>query len=227
MNSPPTPSHRRLTTTHRRTVAALFAAALAVLVMVAMPTFAATRIERLPDVVDFSSARFDVLITLKADDEKQILYGQGETVRPDRVKLGVTSDNLDRLIYVVQVGDTTYTNSGDGWTESVNETFVGAEPVSVAEELALIQANADGVLNMGDTTVRGVAVTQYQAWLSGKRLLNLIPDDEVSEEERDIIESVTYKYDFWIGKQDNVLYQQTWRSSGLRQTMTRPGRRRS
>jgi hypothetical protein len=61
---------------------------------------------------------------------------------------------------------------------------------------------------MGDATVRGVAVTQYQVWLSGKRLLNLIPDDEVTEEERDIIESVTYKYDFWIGKQDNVLYQQ-------------------
>jgi hypothetical protein len=61
---------------------------------------------------------------------------------------------------------------------------------------------------MGDTTVRGVPVTQYQVWINGERLLDLLPDDEVTDEDRDLVGNITYKYDFWIGKQDNVLYQQ-------------------
>lgn len=200
---------------HRLLFVAVWAAILATLVAVALPTYAAeqpTQVDALPFVNNFATARFKLLATLQSGDTKFVAYGGGEAVMPDRSSTWLGNDQSKDLIYVIQVGTTVYQRVGNGpWQRTDGAGGMdGLQFQPLSAQFNLIQTKANAILNFGNEMVSNVPTTRYQVWLSGDKALELAGNslDTLPADVRDIISQVTYKYDFWIGTQDSFLHQQ-------------------
>lgn len=200
---------------HRLLFMAVWAAMLATLVAVALPTYAAeqpSQVDTLPFVNNFATARFKLLATVQSGDIKSVVYGAGEAVMPDRTSAWVGSDESKDLIYVIQVGTTVYQRIGNGpWQRTNGAGGMGGlqfQPLSA--QFNLLQTKANAILNYGNEMVGNVPTTRYQVWLSGDKALELAGNslDALPADTRDILSQITYKYDFWIGTQDSFLHQQ-------------------
>jgi hypothetical protein len=168
------------------------------------------QVDSLPKINSFASARFDLLTTIEIGELKQqVAFGKGEVILPDRAKIWVGVNGSDQLIYVVQIGTTTYVNDGTGWKRTDNIPVDNVQGLPLAEQIVRLQEKASAVLKVGAEPVRGAPATHYQVWLSGANALEIVGNSElVTDEVRDLISQFTFKYDFWIGDQDGLLYQQ-------------------
>jgi hypothetical protein len=182
---------------------------LALVMQPVLSVAAEEQVDSLPAVNNFASARFDILATLEVDGQQLVLYGKGSTVLPDRVSIWMGTDGSPELIYVVQIGSTMYVNAGSGWEQSNSMPVGNLQSLPISEQFASLQGRASSILKVGAEQVRGAATTHYQLWLSGANALDLSGvTGMLDDESRDLISRTTFKYDFWIGDQDGLLYQQ-------------------
>lgn len=194
----------------RRMLRPLFATLmLAVLLLAALPTYAAERVNQLPFVNNFATARFKLLSTVEVEGIKGYSYGAGETVQPDRVSLWVGTDESLDLVYYVQIGGTVYQREGNGaWERTDDPAPVEALPVSA--QFNELQQYANAILKIGSEPVNGRPTDHYQVWVSGERLLEAqgIDASLLGDDVGELLKRSTYKYDFWVSPQDGFLYQQ-------------------
>jgi hypothetical protein len=141
---------------------ALLMPLLALLVLAAPVSAAPTRVDALPSVEGFTSARYDFALTLFG---AEIAYGKGEVESASRVHLtlktvafeGTPSETLEVVIY-----DGTYyvreNDSTQWYIESAPDTGVAPPSTEVGDtsEVALSL--------IGPAEVAGVATDQYQLW---------------------------------------------------------------
>ncbi|HWQ15095.1 MAG TPA: hypothetical protein VNL77_20020 [Roseiflexaceae bacterium] len=175
----------------------------------AAPAAAQESVAALPAVASFRSARFDILTTVETGGARQVAYGKGAVVLPDRAQVWLVPPPNNQIISVVQIGGTIYINTGSGWQRSEGLPLANLQSQPVAEQFAQLQRGANGILRMGDAQVRGVPVTHYQLWLGGDAVLAAGGEalQGLDSQLRDLIAASTYKYDLWIGR-DGRLHQQ-------------------
>lgn len=139
-----------------------------------MPSVSAVaqeRVDTLPELVDFTSARFDTQTIVQIGEQQQVAYGQGALIPADRSQLTIIDENSDQVINVIQVGTTIYLDTGQGWQRVDNLPFNSGPAVTIDEQIRQLADRADTILRVGDEQVRGVQTTHYQLWLSGADIL--------------------------------------------------------
>lgn len=182
---------------------------LSVFTGVAVPASAEERVDALPFVNNFATARFRLLTTAEIEGVNLLSYGGGEVVLPSRSHVWLGSDQSPELINIILIDSMIYQRIGSGeWERTdVPVTTVQAQPVSA--QFNELQQLADAIIDFGPENVGDVPAVRYQVWLSGEKVLGLTDGAAVLPAElRDLIAGATFKYDFWIGAQDSFLYQQ-------------------
>jgi hypothetical protein len=174
-----------------------------------MNVAAQEEVSQLPAVTNFTSARFDLLVTTATAGETQVAYGTGAAVLPDRSQLTLVAPPNDTAIGVVQIGTTFYINTGAGWQRSENLPLGNLQSQPVSEQLARLQEVANGIVLIGEEQVRGAPASHYQVWVTGEDVLELggAGFGELGADVRDLIAQSTYKYDLWIGRDGRLLQQ--------------------
>lgn len=188
----------------------LWSVMLAGLVLAALPTRAAERVDQLPFVNNYATARFKLLSTIDVGGEVSNSFGSGETVLPDRISFWLGTDSSNELVYYVQIGDAVYQRQGNGAWQRSDESAGGAGTQPMSAQFNLLQRNANAIVKIGSEPVNGMMTDHYQVWLSGERALTMDAGAArgLSSSMRDLIKQGTYKYDFWVNPQDGFLYQQ-------------------
>ncbi len=188
----------------------LWSIMLAGLVLAALPTHAAERVDQLPFVNNYATARFKLLSTVDVGGSTSHSYGSGETVLPDRISFWLGTDSSNGLVYYVQIGDAVYQREGEGAWQRSDQSAGGSGTQPMSAQFNLLQRNANAILKIGSEPVNGMMTDHYQVWISGERTLMMDAGAArgLSSTERDLIKQATYKYDFWVNPQDGFLYQQ-------------------
>lgn len=193
----------------RQTIVRLLALFLLLLGTTAQPVSAADG--QLPAVNNFATARFKLLSTVQIGDEKGVAFGEGAVVLPDRTSLWIGTDGTSELTEVVQIGTAVYLRSGsEPWERSDDAPLGNTATQPISAQFNILQENANAILDLGAANVGSVPTTHYQVWLSGDKALAITDDiaETLPDELRDVIQSATFKYDFWIGAQDGFVHQQ-------------------
>jgi hypothetical protein len=193
----------------RIAVARLLAVLVLLLGATALPANAADG--QLPPVNNFATARFKLLSTVQIGGEQGVAFGGGTVVLPDRTYAWIGTNESSELTEVVQIGAAIYQRSGgQPWERSDDAPFGNAETQPVSAQFNVLQVNANAILDLGAANVGDVPTMHYQVWLSGDKALAVTEDiaGALPGELRDLIQSATFKYDFWIGTQDGFLHQQ-------------------
>ncbi|HEU5012592.1 MAG TPA: hypothetical protein VFT66_08620 [Roseiflexaceae bacterium] len=188
----------------------LWSIMLASLMLAALPTHAAERVDQLPFVNNYATARFKLLSMIDVGGDVSHSYGAGETVLPDRISFWLGTNGSNELVYYVQIGDAVYQREGNGAWQRSDQSAGGAGTQPMSAQFNLLQRNANAILKIGSEPVNGMMTDHYQVWLSGERALTMDAGAArgLSATERALIKQGTYKYDFWINPQDGFLYQQ-------------------
>ena len=141
---------------------ALLMPLLALLVLASPVSAAPTRVDVLPTVEEFSSARYDFALTLFG---VEVGYGKGEVESVDRVHVTLKtvasaespSDTFESILY----DGVLYTRTNDSTQWYIEEgSNTGVTPPSPEEE-----DTSDVALSLiGPVDVAGVATNQYQVW---------------------------------------------------------------
>jgi hypothetical protein len=191
-----------------RTLIGIMALALAFM-LPAAGVRAQEEVSALPPVTNFTSARFDLLVTTEVAGEKQLAYGSGTAILPDRAQLTLYTPPNNTAISVVQIGATFYINTGTGWQRSDDLPLGNVQSQPVSEQLAALQEAANGIVLIGEETVRGAPASHYQLWVSGANVLELggAAFDQLGDDVRALVAQSTYKYDLWIGRDGRLLQQ--------------------
>src|SRR5579859_5666392 len=179
---------------------------LALLLLICLPMPAALASEpvphsvsTLPAVTPFSRARFTILYTINSSVISTSLYGGGTYIAPDQVSIWLTNTANTHWNELIQIGTTTYTRTNHGtWQKgsTAGSPMIGTLPI--AEQLAWLAHNANGMLSYGNELVGDQTATHYQIWLSGSKLLTLgNTAAALSSTARSLLASSTIKYDLW------------------------------
>jgi hypothetical protein len=142
---------------------ALFVPLLALFALT-LPASAATEVDSLPQVAQFTKARYDFALTLLG---VEIGYGKGEFESENRVHLtlktvafeGSPSETIEAILYDGVV----YTRENDStqwYIESAPDA--GLPPATETEAV-------DATLSLiGPVTIAGISTDQYQLWINGE-----------------------------------------------------------
>lgn len=155
----------------------------------------------LPLITDFASARFDLLLQAQVAGVPETVYGSGALILPDRVYARVTTASDNATVEVMRVGTDLYINRGGGW-----ERLSGDFPLELLTsmpgnaQLQQLEARANGILYLGNETIRGVPTEHYQLWLTGSQF----PGQGTLQ----LPAEAVIKIDLWIGVTDRLLHQQ-------------------
>lgn len=160
--------------------------AIALIALAASPATAQTRVDTLPEVTPFQSARFDFALTAFGE---LLAYGKGEAESPNRIHLtlktvpldGSQPDTVEAILY----DGVYYTREN----ESTQWYIEGEVAVPLPEEELPDSDIGDATLTLiGEADVAGVPTYQYQLWANAE-------DDSVA------------KADFFIGRSPSYLHK--------------------
>lgn len=148
----------------KRAIGLLFA--LALIVLAAAPVTAQTRVDALPEVTPYNSARYDFALTLFGE---MVAYGKGEAESPNRIHLtlksvpppGEAAETVEAIIY-----DGVYYTRENESTQWYIEGEVAA-PLP-EDELPAQDFSDIPITLIGEADVAGVPTYQYQIWVNGE-----------------------------------------------------------
>ncbi len=151
------------------------------LALVVLPAAAAERVDTLPPIKSYNSARFEQLLTINT---MPLIVGRGEMESSDRMYfvlrtlpfVGMDESTLEIVLY----DGTMYTREGGDTQWYIEDTNV---------PLALSSDDMPPVTKIGTVNVAGTPTDQYQIW---------IQDDPMGD---------LLKLDLWIGQAQNYIYQ--------------------
>ncbi len=179
-----------------------------------------TETDQLPAITAFTSARFDLMLQAQTGPVQEMAYGHGAVVLPDQVYAHITMANTNETREVIRVGPDLYLNRGDGWLrvpQSLLPVLNAGLPLD--EQLAQLPAYANGVVYLGQDSVRGVTTHHYQLWLTGEQFhamndsnaAEATADEQNKDDQTDVTtlpNDAVIKIDLWIGLDDQLLHQQ-------------------
>jgi hypothetical protein len=171
------------------------------LLLVTSPVLAQPeRVDELPEIAPFSSARFDVALAVTAEPGQAVIgFAKGE-FSGDRVH-AVAVDNLEgNVLEIVVIGTTLYLreNTNTRWQRS--EMGGTTPPITGPASPTAPVADAP-IFRVGDATVNNVATTQYQIRIDPDDLQAGLPETEME---------MTFEsgaIDLFIGKTDTFLHK--------------------
>jgi hypothetical protein len=195
-----------------------------------------TETDQLPAITAFTSARFDLMLQAQTGPVQEMIYGNGAVVLPDQVYARITTAGTNETREVIRVGPDLYINQGGDWVRvtQLSPAVLNAG-LPLDEQLAQLPEYANGVVYLGQDSVRGVTTHHYQLWLTGERL-NAMPGGNTADSAADkqhkadqtdvttLPDNAVIKIDLWIGLDDQLLHQQgSVITIPARTTETEPG----
>jgi hypothetical protein len=165
-----------------------------------------TETDQLPAITAFTSARFDLMLQSQIGPTQEVAYGNGALILPDQVYARITTAGTNETVEIIGIGPDLYINQG-GWMRVAQDLPpILRASLPLDAQLARLPEYANGIVYLGQDSVRGVITHHYQLWLTGSQFnaLNaavepdttMLPDDAV------------IKIDLWIGVNDQLLHQQ-------------------
>src|SRR5690606_10474478 len=96
-------------------------------------------------LLNFNSARFDLLVTIETMGFKDFAFCNGSVQMPDRMQAWIGTNHDSERVGIVVIGSTIYLNEGDGW-ETVNDAPSGAaDAMPIADQIAALAEISEGV----------------------------------------------------------------------------------